>query len=561
MNKFSFDFHKNKCIPTFMTVLCGVFSLFQPLYTQVDNYYVSLITNRVFDLDNYCMFLNPVLCKVIGIMNILMPEADNYTLLSRILILLGIWCISCHIAEAVHKKSELVISYAVLFVLVINDSLFYDYYTIWSAFYSFVGMVLLLSCCREEIRWKKVFGTLFVIFGFMWRKQGAMLFIPFFCLDLFIKFISYQGQHESRKRWCKKICRVCSPMFLTVFVLLSLDYGVQHSEKYRESIMFNNAAGATVDYPMKAYEDVKEILPEISQNDYESIQIRLYADTERVDYLYSERIKEAGQTTAVPLDFHGFLESNFILVQLVTGSMKTMFSCMLLFLFIICVLLSHTKWLFKLEALCCYGGAYLIMIYFASVGRVPLRVFNSILYAVFGIILVLYSGGEWGKEYLRIKWLSWLIGVAVIGVALLDIRTYNFVIPQSVFKVREGADESRWESTYQNEVRYVWMTSEFVERPLRDFIDQGKFMTDEFLEHNLFVGEWLYGQVYYNNYLNKIGLSNPMKALLEREQTYLVAEDNTMVLTYLKEHFDENVVAQKVGEIEGIPIWEFGEME
>ena len=43
-----------------LTVVCGFFGMFQILYLNVDNYLLSLVINRLFDNDNYCMFVNPV---------------------------------------------------------------------------------------------------------------------------------------------------------------------------------------------------------------------------------------------------------------------------------------------------------------------------------------------------------------------------------------------------------------------------------------------------------------------------------------------------------------------
>ena len=298
-------------------------------------------------------------------------------------------------------------------------------------------------------------------------------------------------------------------------------------------------------------------MPGVSRNDYESMQVRLLADTDRINLAYSERIKEVGHKNEFSFGLHGFIGSNLVLLKLVSSSSKTLFFCGLLFCLLMLTFLMDMRWYCKIEVLLTYAGAYLIMLYFAFIGRIPLRVFNSILYAVFGIMLVLYSSESLKRNRKAAKWLSWLIGVIVILVAAADTASYGFVKPQSVFQTRIGADESRWEKTYHGDDRYVWMTNEFVQRPMRDFIDQGKLMTDEFLEHNLCVGEWLYGQVYYDNYLERIGMPNPMRAFLDRENIYCVAEDNTMVLTYLQEHFDENVVAYQVDEIDGIPVWKF----
>ena len=54
-----------------------------------------------------------------------------------------------------------------------------------------------------------------------------------------------------------------------------------------------------------------------------------------------------------------------------------------------------------------------------------------------------------------------------------------------------------------------------------------------------------------------MGIPNPARALLERENTYYVAENEETMLVFLQEHYDEETIASQVGEIEGIPIWKF----
>ena len=82
-------------------------------------------------------------------------------------------------------------------------------------------------------------------------------------------------------------------------------------------------------------------------------------------------------------------------------------------------------------------------------------------------------------------------------------------------------------------------------------------MKTKFMEHNICAGLWIYHQVYFQNYLNRLGIPNPARALLERENTYYVAENEETMLVFLQEHYDEETIASQVGEIEGIPIWKF----
>lgn len=66
---------------------------------------------------------------------------------------------------------------------------------------------------------------------------------------------------------------------------------------------------------------------------------------------------------------------------------------------------------------------------------------------------------------------------------------------------------------------------------------QGKLPSREFRNHNLPIGDWMYGQKYFNDYLEKLDIKNSAKSLIKREHTYLVDRDCTLVLDYLRKNY------------------------
>lgn len=541
-----------------MAALCGIFAVFQPLYLNVDNYQTALVLNRVYDADNYCMFVNPLLCLLSGLLGDVMPSADNYTLLSRVLILLGVWCLGYHIAKASRKKLELFCGYLMLFLLVVNASLFFDYFTIWASFFTCTGMVSLILAVQQESRKQAAAGTVFLICGVMWRMESAAIFLPFFVLELFTDLVFRTVTGEKKRQWIKKTCRLLLPAVLCTVLLLLTDLGFKASDRYKAGVEYSNAVSSVVDFPMEHYEDVADRLPGISKNDYESLRLHMYADTDRIDAAYARKISEGGSKKAGISDLWS---ANKQLLETIITSKKTLFSIVLLFLLLLWLVLSNTMWYNKLELLLAYSGAWLIILYFTWIGRAPLRIVNSVLYAVFGIVLILYRKGSMTEGRAGAKWVRRFIGLAVFSVVCVDTISYDFISPQSVLRVREDEDESRWQSTYADGELYLWKTSEYVLYPMADYINQGKFMTDEFLAHNLSYGDWVYGQVYYERYLERLGIPNPVKALIERDRMYYVALDETEMLRYLQEHYDKTIQARKVRELEGIPVWEFQSAE
>ena len=541
-----------------LTVVCGFFGMFQILYLNVDNYLLSLVINRLFDNDNYCMFVNPVICCVGGVFRTIFPDADGFLILTRLLLLAGIWCTAFLMTNIFQSYGGLLCGYLIIFLLVVNSSLFFDYFTIWAAFFFNVGMLLLLFQMRcEESRSQIILGTIFISCGFMWRIESALLLMPFLLLDLFVCIVFLPEDRNNRFRMIKRTCRIFLPSVICVSMLCVLDFGYKHSEKYAEAVEYNNALSTMLDFPTEDYENVKKMLPGVSENDYESLKTGLYADTELLSLSYVLDIADMGAEERHIPEWQEIIKTNKIIADLVLSSPKTMFYYLVLAILFLLILVSEHKWYYKLEAAVAFLGAYMILFYFAFIGRLPLRVFNSVTYGIYGIVLLLFWSIWWKKE---LHWISWIkrgLLVMIFLVLCVDTVTYSFVSPQTILGVSRNADENRWEDTYQDGEIYVWERIAYIFYPMENFRAQGKLMTEKFMEHNICAGLWIYHQVYFQNYLNRLGIPNPARALLERENTYYVAENEETMLVFLQEHYDEETIASQVGEIEGIPIWKF----
>lgn len=540
-----------------MVVIAEIFSLFQPIYTNVDNYIISMVINRVYAEDTYNMFLNPVLCWITAAAGRVFTGADGFTLVTKLVLLAGIGAISYFIAVHFREWTERLFWGAVLFLLTVEMSLFSDYFMVWSAFFSFVGMIWLLKELQSDKsrgRRRIAVGTFFICCGLMWRLGGFGLFIPFLLLDTGIHFLFSMHGKTEKIQYLKKCIRVFGPAILCCLVLLGIDYGYKHSEKYEDSVKFCDAVSAIVDFPMKSYEEVKDSLPGISQNDYESLENYLYADTDRITTAYCENIAVAGKTKAFHLDWKELISKTYSLIARFYGLMNFRIWCIALGMMSLLILFSRSVWYHKLELILNWGGAYLILMYLTLEGRLPERIMQSVLYAVMGIVMILYVRGE--KRNIPQRWKRVVIFLFT-AVVLLHLRTVEFTPHQSLWKAQEAATEDKWETLYDTDSVYIWRLSEYYSKPMRDFMKNGKLMSNHFFEHNICSGGWDFNQIYDKEHREELGVSNPVKALLNREHTYYIAENSTNMWIYLKEHYNESVLAVQVGEIEGIPIWKF----
>ena len=539
-----------------MMVIAEAFSWFQPIYTNVDNYIISMVINRVYAEDTYNMFLNPVLCWITAFVSRIFSNADGFTLVTKLMLLAGIGTISYLIALNFRHWQERLFWAALFLLLIVEMALFSDYFMVWSAFFSFVGMVCLLWVMKtESVHWHWIIvGTLFLCCGLMWRIGGLGLFIPFILLDLGINFLfSTYGKRE-KEQYLKKGVRVFGLAFVCFLVLLGIDYGYKHSDKYKDSVEFCDAVSKIVDFPVKPYEEVKESLPGITKNDYESLENYLYADTDRITTEYCEKIASAGETKAFHLNVRELLSKTYSLIARFYGLVNFRIWCIALMAAVI-FFLYDSAWYQKMELFFSGAGAYLIMMYLMLEGRLPERIMQSILYAVMGIVIILCISEK--KDQNKFQIWKKIGALFLTAIVILHLNSTEFVSHQSLWTAQADEKEQKWEKLYGQDAVFVWKSSEYRKYPMRDFMRQGKMISSEFMNHNISAGGWDFNQVYYRELMKRLGVPNPVKSLLEREKTYYIADDCNDMLIYLQEHFDKSVQAVQIDEIEGIPIWKF----
>ena len=228
--------------------------------------------------------------------------------------------------------------------------------------------------------------------------------------------------------------------------------------------------------------------------------------------------------------------------------------------FFFLILISDMAWYYKIEALLLCIGTDLIYLLFVYLGRAIERVYITGLYALLVSMAVLLF-----TETRKLKICQTSVAVlAVLGI-YYEIVNGNFALNQSVFEARyldyDSEEDFGYKNLCQGEELYFWRVGEYVKGPIADFMSQGKLLPTEFMQHHMYDGAWVYGQVYFKQFLAEIEAPNPMRALLERKNTYYVAKDSNSVLTYLQENYNKKTSVVQSGEMNGIPIWEFVVLE
>lgn len=528
-----------KCASIF-TLIYVLLSMLQPLYSGIDNYLISLVTNSIYGKNNYVIFLHPFLCYFLRVLHLILPFADIYVLLNEILSVCGIWIISYYIYELSGSNFKRICGYLVMGILVyFKSSRCFDNFTMTAVFFVCVGMIVLFSILLDKIHhFSNIFyltiGSFYISVGFMWRQDAGIMGVPYI---LFIYLCLYFFKNSKEKQILLKKSKFLLVPIIVVFSLIGTNYIWQHSEKYQGTVRYNNARSAIVDY---THTWSKELPDYISENDIKSAEQMYLFDTDYFDSNYLENLGkyELRNTIKIP---------SVEYVQMMLFSMTEFFpmaciSCIIIFMLI---LFSQLDLMKKIASFMLFGSYCCYATYFIYIGRILPRVYTCIyLYMFASLLLILY------QQYPnilpvnhKIKQSFKYISVSILGLSLL-VELY--LVMQNISSMQSALyaninNKNIVEQNINSHDLYLWDVYTFDDICMKAHMKAGKLYSEEFIQHNLPAGEWIYGTAYFKEYLQRLGVSNPVQALMTRKNTYFVGtkEQNMIVETYLKEHYDQ----------------------
>jgi len=551
-------------IASIITFVCMFISFFRPLYGDVDNYYIALVANKMFageGQDGYVLFLHPFLCKIFEGVHSISQSMDCVLIVALLMLLLSIWTISYVISRYVKNYYELIIYHVALFAVVQVCDLFHDNFTRWASFITAAGVIVLLTEIyqkRCDIKWQ-IWASLLMSCGMMWRSEAFIVFLPYIALEIGISFL-FGIEKEKRRAFARVITQNMMLPMACVLVLGISSVVVMNSSKYGDAVDYSQARATVVDYAMKKWDEVTDLPDHITQNDYESVQKWQLMDTERINEQYYLELSEAGSKEAHELSIQGLIsmQKQVLSVFIDTPHFHFLGPVMILLFFIgMCM---KMPWYRKIQILLLYAGTDLIFLFFAYVGRAIERGYIPAIYALLISICALFLS-EKDMHAGKIERVL-IVGLLAFSVFFLgkEVIEEEWTTKQSVFKAAIDA-ENRYEALGEDEALYIWRVGAYVKGPMQSFVEQGKLMPESFMRHHVVNGAWIYGQLFFEQYLEKNHIQNPMRALLERKNTYYVSENYDTVLIYLQEHYNENTQVRQIGQVEGVPIWQFEILE
>lgn len=525
--------------------------LFRTAYYYTDNNLISLVVNQYYGADNYCIFLNWFLCKLILVIDRMFPYADGYVVICHsFLFVASFWLIYLTFSktQSIFKRFILIMLLLIAVNGYVETDISNQNFTIQAAGITLTGIISIWCGFNSKRKLPYVImGTVGITLGAMVRVEACLLTMPYFVLHIIFDVICKKDKGKIKDAVVLTILPV-----MCMVAVFATNYMVNNGI-YKDAVAFNHYRGVVIDYPVKSLDSIQDELPEISENDYNAIRQHLYGDTDRMNIDFMRKVSSISRGKTVGMDIPIDALVNFIYADFLLTPIVLAFA-----LFLIHMKIKRER---ILEILLIVIGSWIISLYFSSIGRMLGRLWIVLLLAGLAELSMIFLCEKNAFQLKIRRNRTMKIAMAVICMGVVGLSAIMFVNSKTGFSpailARTGADESEFEKLYVDDSLYVWDERTINKDGYGYFYKQGKLETRNFIDHNIPHGDWIYGQKFMEEYYDRIGTHNPVRALLNRENTYYVARDKTAMETYLQENVNPNAYAVQVDTIKGIPIWKF----
>ncbi len=557
-----------------MAFLCYIlFSVTGKLYFDNDNLMIGVVTNGIYGEDYFCQYLHPLLCLIIRGLAVLMPTADCFLVVTSVFTFIEVMALT-YIAmfETGGKpfKHWDILDWILRALLVCGICFLSLSINIWSINYTaqttslvFAGIISLFVCKHhKEQRTLGIIGTALIIMGFMMRIEGALIIIPFVILLIASDMISGSTYKTVREN-VKSYVQLMVPCVVVITGLLISRSIFWSAEPHASAWEYNKVRTITGDFRMHHWSKIKDVIEDTDQTEYESPVVWSLIDTDVLNTEKLAYLADIGSTSKYPFTIKGIFKTLAEMKQ--KGFTLNLGLLLLLIVTIVFAVRNifclRNKW-FRLESFFSVFGSFLILFYFTFKGRAPLHVWQSVIFACAAVLIIaaIYDA-EIKKDDCNVQYFDQISrkdgffmllmsGVLYFSIGQM-IANSSWHAPTTAFTARTGADESEYDQTIEGNNLFIWPS--FWESLAGKYVEKGKLPSREVLEHNIPLGYWSYGQVYFTDVLRRINAENPAKALLERPDTYLVQVNgmDEFVLEYMQAHYGKSLKLEKAGEING----------
>ena len=565
---------KSKWISAFIVALVcyGLFSVIGKLYFDNDNLMIGVVTNGIYSDDVFCQYLHPLLCLIIRGLSFILQSADCFLVITTLFVFIELMVLTyIALLETGNKPwRQWNIQDWILRAMLVCGTIFLSTainiwsinYTTQTASFVFAGLISLFEYKNHRDQ-KALFvvGTILVIFGFMMRIEGALVFIPFVLLQIVAELVIAKTDPEEKnvREIVTGIAKLLAPCVVVVALLLISRTVFWSIEPHASARDYNEVRTISGDFYMLDWKDVEDKIVDTDYTEYKSPIVWSLIDTDVLNTEKIAYIAEIGSAPRYPLNGEGLIKT---LAEMKRKGFTTNLQLLLLLIItlvlaarnIICV---NNRWL-RLESIFSVGGSFLILFYFTLKGRAPLHVWQSTVFACITILIIaalndvrIQKTTEKNKEVISSRDAAFMLLISAVLYFSIGqvIATSSFHAPTTAFTARINVDESEYDQTLEDDALYIWPS--FWQTLAGKYVEKGKLPSREVLEHNIPLAYWSYGQVYFTDVLKRINAENPAKALLERPNTYLVKVRgmDDFVIDYMRAHYGEDLELEEIGKV------------
>ena len=265
-----------------------------PANTDDDWSIALLLSGRIPAEGGLAPFINAALARVIHALFVWQPSVNWYFVVEHASAFLALWALAYAMISFVRLAPGLVaLGFTCCFVMpfCITESNF----TVVAGIATAAGALLLLSRMyhpRAGIP-SAVAGILLLALGFMWRPKMCIVVAPFVLLTLLWKlYLRTHDYHNPAS--LRTVAASLMPFVLAAAAcgaLFAYDHQAWQQPEWQAWLSYNDARAGVADYPMPEYGEIASDLAElgVSENDYDMLRIYMSAD---IDVLNTELVSK-----------------------------------------------------------------------------------------------------------------------------------------------------------------------------------------------------------------------------------------------------------------------------
>ena len=508
----------------------------QPTYETGDDFGLGVIASGQYGIDStYLIFSNQILGLFLKIWYFFIPIVNWYIVFQYILV------IACYsvIAVFIEKKYGAIVASsinALLWVFVIYNQIRFIQFTRTAYVVSIVGLILIFEGCKENKKLCIISGYLLSFFGYFYRADCFWVGLLYISLYTFVYMLS-------NRSFYKRILLHGLIIIVAVFCFSLIDKEIySQSEGWAEYKTYNAARGKILDYGKLDYNLNQEQYESIgfSPNDIATLSQWILNDTEKFTPEKLDFIKKLIGPKIITIEGIAKNIGSFCLNKK-TDIWLWIFVLGSVFLFY------RRKWLLAISI---FFLTVALFIYLYFIGRALPRIEFGIWFDSL-IIMALAVYHEGGLRYNK-------KGTASEDLAIRNKCKIGYVIIGLCILI--NAMQMKGTDIYSNSslgiLKYLSTKDNVYILDILTFngacFGYKPYLSvdEDYMGNYMFSGGWESGSPLIAKKMNELGLDNPIKDLLYKDNVYYVVNrDINSLIIFLQENYEEGCTVEVVEQI------------